>query len=212
MLLAGDAQVRGDVEGGHYVVWEDDLSAVVGRPDADVLRAALAEAPAVRDLLVMRDALEDVTRALPGWSFEEAVIHALPEQAPDWPLPGPEVRFLEREDSLAHLGTDLAAEIVGALDLGPVAATCCDERPVAFCYASSLTEALWDVSIDTADAYRRRGFAQSAVHLMAAFHRENARRPVWGACVSNLPSLRLATRLGFVPVDTLYVFSRNLQP
>jgi hypothetical protein len=31
-------------------------------------------------------------------------------------------------------------------------------------------------------------------------------RPVWGAEETNLPSLRLAARLGFVPVDELLVF------
>jgi RimJ/RimL family protein N-acetyltransferase len=103
---------------------------------------------------------------------------------------------------------ELAEEIAQARTARPVAATWCEDRPVAFCYASSVTETLWDVSIDTLPAFRRRGFAQSAVHLMAAFHRESARLPVWGAGIGNLPSLQLASRMGFEAVDTLYVFSR----
>jgi RimJ/RimL family protein N-acetyltransferase len=200
--------VRGDAEGGHYVVWENRLAAVVGHPDPLVLRAALDEAPTVKDLLVMRDGFEAIRANLPEWTLEEAVIHSLPDPAPEWPLPGSDVSFLDDQATLDRLPPELAEEITAARDVGPVAATWCDERPVSFCYASSVTETLWDVSIDTLPAYRRRGLAQSAVHLMAAFHRENARLPVWGAVIGNLPSLQLASRMGFVAVDTLYVFSR----
>jgi RimJ/RimL family protein N-acetyltransferase len=209
MLLSGDGRVHGDTEGGRYLVWEDDLAAVVGLPDPDGMRAAVAAAPGVATLLAMRDAFEPVRRALPAWRFEEAVIHALPDPAPEWPLPGEHVRFLDADAPLLHLERALATEIAAALGWAPVAAAWCDDRPVAFCYASSVTETLWDVSIDTALAYRRRGFAQGAVSLMGAFHRENAQLPVWGALVSNLPSMHLAERLGFAPVDTLYVFSRR---
>jgi hypothetical protein len=208
MLLSAGSQVRGDLEDGHYVVWEDDLAAAVGRPDPALLRAVLEKAPAVRELLVMRDAFAAVQAGLSGWTCEEAVIHALPEPVPDWPLPGPGVTFLEPQTPLHHLPGELAGEIAAARAGGPVAAAWCDAQPVSFCYAGSVTETLWDVSIDTLPAYRRRGFAQSAVHLMAAFHRESARLPVWGAVIGNLASLQLASRLGFVAVDTLYVFSR----
>lgn len=209
MLLSGDAQVRGHPEGGHYVVWEDDLSAVVGLPDVEVLRDLPTAAPAVQTLLATREAFDHVRRALPAWSFEEAVIHALPDPPPEWPLPGDDVRFLDAGAPLRHLDGGLAAEIGAALRWGPVAAAWCDEQPVAFCYASSVTETLWDVSIDTAAPYRRRGFARGAVSLMAAFHRESARQPVWGALVSNLASMQLAARLGFIAVDTLHVFFRR---
>lgn len=209
LLLSSGAQVRGDEDGGHYVVWEGRLASVVGHPDPDVLRAVVDQAPAIRDLLVMRDAFGGVRSSLPEWHFEEAVIHALPQPIPEWPLPGPDVSFIDAQTSLAHVPPDLAEEIEEARADGPVAATWCDGRPVAFCYASSVTETLWDVSIDTLPAYRRRGFAQSAVHLMAAFHRESSRLPVWGAVIGNLASLQLADRMGFVAVDTLYVLSRN---
>jgi RimJ/RimL family protein N-acetyltransferase len=209
LLLSYGSRVRGDADGGHYVVWEDRLAAVVGRPDASLLHRVLEDAPTVREMLVMRDACELVRSSLPAWSVEEAVVHALPQPVPEWPLPGPGVGFLEAETPLDHLAPDLADEIAAARADGPVAATWCDDLPVSFCYASSITETLWDVAIDTVPAYRRRGFAQSAVHLMAAFHRESARLPVWGAVIGNLASLQLASRMGFVPVDTLYVFSRS---
>jgi RimJ/RimL family protein N-acetyltransferase len=208
MLLSPGSQVRGDAEGGRYVVFEERLAAVVGVPDSVTLTAVLAEAAQVKDLLVMRDAFEVVRTILPSWHVEEAVIHCLPDPAPEWPLPERDVSFIDADTSLAHVAPELAAEVAAALATGPVAATWYDGRPVAFCYASSITETLWDVSIDTIPAYRRRGFAQSAVYLMAAFHRERARLPVWGAVIGNLASLQLASRMGFAPVDTLYVFSR----
>ena len=208
MLLSHGSQVRGDLEDGHYVVWEDDLAAAVGHPDPGLLRAVLEEAAGVRELLVMRDAFAAVAAGLPGWTHEEAVIHALPEPVPEWPLPGAGVGFLDPQTPLGHLPRELAEEIAAARAGGPVAAAWCDECAVSFCYAGAVTETLWDVAIDTLPAYRRRGFAQTAVHLMAAFHRENARLPVWGAVIGNLASLQLASRLGFVAVDTLYVFSR----
>jgi GNAT superfamily N-acetyltransferase len=207
MLLSHGSRVRGDAESGHYVVWEDDMAAVVGHPDPSIVRTVV-QAPAIRELLVMRDAFTLVRSSLPEWPYEEAVIHALPQPAPEWPLPGPGVAFLEADAPLDHLPPELADEIAEARASGPVAAAWCDERPVSFCYAGSITETLWDVSIDTEPAYRRRGLAQAAVHLMAAFHRESARLPVWGAMIGNLASLQLASRMGFVPVDTLYVFGR----
>jgi RimJ/RimL family protein N-acetyltransferase len=209
MLLSEGSHVRGDAEDGHYVVWEGRLASLVGHPDPALVRSVLDGATAVREVLVLRDCFEAARSSLPEWRFEEAVIHALPEPVPEWPLPGRDVAFLDSGLQLPHLPADLAEEIAEARADGPVAATWCDGRPVAFCYASSVTETLWDVSIDTLPAYRRRGFAQQAVQLMAAFHRENARLPVWGALIGNLASLQLASRMAFVPVDTLYVFTRT---
>ena len=39
--------------------------------------------------------------------------------------------------------------------------------------------------------------------------RREGREPVWGALASNTPSLRLAAKLGFVPVDEIVVFSKG---
>jgi RimJ/RimL family protein N-acetyltransferase len=208
MLLGGAAAIHGDADGGHYVVSEDDLAAIVGRPSDEVVRAAVAGATAVRSLLVMCDALEDARRALPRWTCEEAVIHALPAPPPPWPHSGPDVRFLDAATPLDHLTRALADEIACALRDGPVTAAWCEGRPAAFCYASSATESLWDVSIDTVPAYRRRGLAQSAVYAMAAHQREEGREPVWGALVGNEASLRHAARLGIVTPDRLFVFTR----
>jgi RimJ/RimL family protein N-acetyltransferase len=44
---------------------------------------------------------------------------------------------------------------------------------------------------------------------MIAQMKNRGRSPVWGSVVSNIPSMRLAEKLGFVPVDRLIVFSKN---
>jgi RimJ/RimL family protein N-acetyltransferase len=44
---------------------------------------------------------------------------------------------------------------------------------------------------------------------MIAHMKTRGRSPVWGSAVSNIPSMRLAEKLGFVPVDRLIVFRNN---
>ena len=90
----------------------------------------------------------------------------------------------------------------------PIAAACVDEHPVAFCYAGAVTETLWDVSIDTLELYRRRGFAAQCAAYLIRRLAEDGKRPVWGAAESNAPSARLAAKLGFTPVDSLVVLRR----
>lgn len=88
-----------------------------------------------------------------------------------------------------------------------MAARFVDGRPVSFCYPCWSTEALWDISIDTVEAYRRRGCAADAVRFMIHHMRASGRDPVWGAVESNAASLGLAAKLGFEPVDAIRVFS-----
>ncbi len=41
---------------------------------------------------------------------------------------------------------------------------------------------------------------------MTRYQRQRGREPVWGALESNEPSMKLAAKLGFVPVDRIFVF------
>jgi predicted GNAT family acetyltransferase len=74
---------------------------------------------------------------------------------------------------------------------------------VSFCVASDQTEGLWDVSIDTLEGHRRRGHAARCVSWMVDEMGRRGKEPVWAAEETNAPSMRLAARLGFVPVDGL---------
>jgi len=101
----------------------------------------------------------------------------------------------------------LRSELKVALSRGtPAVAALADGRPVSFCYAADETEGLWDISIDTLEPYKRQGYAARCVSYMVDEMRRRGKEPVWAAEVTNLPSMRLAAKLGFIPVDGLLLF------
>ena len=88
----------------------------------------------------------------------------------------------------------------------PAVAGLADGRPVSFCYAADETEGPWDISIDTLEPYRRQGYAARCVSYMVDEMRRRGKEPVWAAEETNLPSMNLAAKLGFVSVDELLLF------
>ncbi|MGH7630176.1 MAG: hypothetical protein ACREOF_12520 [Gemmatimonadales bacterium] len=83
----------------------------------------------------------------------------LPEVAPG------SVRHLAAEETaaLVDLPDALREELRGVEAAGiRIATALSDGAPVAFCYAGAETESLWDLSIDTLESWRRRGFAGRA--------------------------------------------------
>ena len=85
----------------------------------------------------------------------------------------------------------------------PMAVALADGRPVSVCYAAFTTETLWDVSVETAEPYRRRGLAAACFRALAAHMGERGKLPTWGAMLDNPASLGLAAKLGFVRAATL---------
>lgn len=208
MLLAGGCRVFGRADAGDVVIVdaESTLGSVIGRPAPGEIAAAAAILEG--DLLADEHTTAHVAAALPAWRGEGAAIHAY--SAGGAPLASPPrvpTRLLQAADTLDHLGEDLRDGIERARSRTTVVVACADALPVAFCYAGSQTETLWDVAIDTVEPYRRRGYAAAAFLHLTALLRGRGKSPVWGALDSNLASLRLAARLGFVPVDRLTVFS-----
>jgi GNAT superfamily N-acetyltransferase len=179
------------------------LAQIVGEPPIDQIVAAAASAT---EVLATSENVARVRRALPSWSAERAAQHVLPDGWRDVGPP-PDCRLLAADDLAAVRIVDpgLAEEIEMALAVGPVTAALRDGAPVSFCYAVSVTEGLWDVSVDTMPSHRRRGFAARAVRFMIDLQARAGRRPVWGSAKSNPASESLARRLGFVPVDTIWV-------
>jgi predicted GNAT family acetyltransferase len=107
------------------------------------------------------------------------------------------------------LSDDLREELSRASLIGQVGATFVDGKGVSFCTAQSETETLWDIGIETLEEQRGRGYASLIVAYMIDQLGRRGKRPVWGAEETNVPSMRLASRLGFKPVDKLYVLSNE---
>ena len=122
-----------------------------------------------------------------------------------------DVRLVGAEEplSLAHLPGELRQELESTRGRSPLAVGFVDGRAVSFACAPWQTETLFDLSIDTLEPHRGRGLAAAVAALLIDAVSRAGRQPVWGALEDNGPSLRLAARLGFVPVDRLFVLSRG---
>jgi L-amino acid N-acyltransferase YncA len=75
----------------------------------------------------------------------------------------------------------------------------------AFAYAPWRSATYFDVSVDVIPGARQLGLATIVAAAMIHAERAAGRQPVWGADEGNAASLRLARRLGFEPVDELWV-------
>ena len=193
---------------------------VIGHPPTYALAAALDGTTTMTPVIAQPDTAAHVEQLLgeigsasgeAPWRLERMLFHALAAAPELRPLEaGVSVRLLADSDALDHLPSGLRHEISHARRLTPTAAAFVDGMAASFCYACFTTESLWDVSIDTIEAYRGRGLAAHAVRFMIDHMRERRLEPIWGALESNATSLRLARRLGFVPiVDVNIVFSRG---
>jgi GNAT superfamily N-acetyltransferase len=215
MLLRGEALVRGLTgDRRHFVAvsgrWP--LISVVGRPDAAFISGAVEGVDEDVNVLCAEEDADHVACALPGWRRIGATVHGWPG---DMPLPTPpppdEARLIPREElaTLRHVPPGLREELLTAADYSPVAGAFAGGAPVAFCCASAITETLWDIGIDTLDGYRRRGLARKAAELLIATLGAAGKFPVWGSEDGNEPSLALARKIGFVPLERLVVFERS---
>jgi len=212
MLLSGRGHVLGTETGsaptGVLVQPDTRLAVVIGQPGEGLIRQA---ADIAAEILAVPEDAYWVAAALSDWAAEYATLHVLPDLRGMPDLSNDSVRLLEPREvsAIPELPEPLRAELdIEAHASSPIAAAIVEDHAVAFCYAGAITEALWDVSIETLEPYHRRGFAaQCASYLIRRLARVG-KRPVWGAAASNVPSARLATKLGFTPVDSLMVFTR----
>jgi RimJ/RimL family protein N-acetyltransferase len=182
---------------------------VLGRPAFAAMGEALALAGPSGTLMTSIESMEWVSAALPELATERAILHELGPGAALAPVDPGEVRHLRPDEvETLPLPTGLLEELRSAASGGtPIAAALANGQPVAFCYAGSVTESLWEVAIDTLEAWRRRGYAARAARFEIARFHAFGRRPVWGAVESNAASRGLAAKLGFVAVDELWIFT-----
>jgi GNAT superfamily N-acetyltransferase len=204
----------------------EPIAAVVGRPGRAAIERAVARlvrmAGGARvDVLCQPKDAWELAGLLAGWTPDGATLHRLPGDAigPDAPdlrrawHPAYEIALVHPDDRARMDPGSVPGNIYQELDLTwrrgrPVAVAFADERPAAFLSAALETGGWWDVSVETLPEHRRRGLAAGCFRALHAFYRELGKRAVWGAHHSNPASLRLATRLGFVPDCDLMTFSR----
>ena len=180
--------VRNDAPGGQLIV-------AVGEPQVPALDQATAGRPRT-EFLCAPESASLLGGMLDGWARERALLFRLEEPeslAPE----APNVRVLEAADSLEHVPSDLREELRGVDDSIRVWAAFEDSRAASFAYAYWRTAGQFDLSIDTAPEYRRRGLARVAVSECIRQESAGGRTPVWGAMESNVGSQRLAQSLGF---------------
>jgi RimJ/RimL family protein N-acetyltransferase len=210
LLLSGDCDVFGLEDGASLSLAVRDPSTgsviIVGRPDAAAVRAAVRGIMHDGTLVAAEDETPWLADTLVGWTRTRAILHSLPDFS-HLPPVDDVVRFLDPR-TIDHL--DIPAQLARELRIGAegseIAATFIDDKPVAFCYAGSTTESLWDVAIDTLPQHRRRGHAAACAARMIRHMQGRGRAPVWGAVEENPASWHLALKLGFAPVDSLVLF------
>jgi hypothetical protein len=166
------------------------LAVIIG----DVAPDALTELPASHTLLfaIERDDLAQVRPST------RAIIHTLAHDPPDY-----DGAVVLPDD--APFPEPLAAELGWARTRGPIYAAYLDGTPSAFAYAPWRSATYFDVSVDVIPGARPLGLATIVASAMIHAERAAGRQPVWGADEGNSASLRLARRLGFEPVDELWV-------
>jgi len=195
--IAADPAGWRETLGGGLVLGHDAarLIVVAGEVDAEAV-AGLAARPHV--ILVER---EDLALALQGAGrrLERAILHMLPD--PDT-LPDYEGATPLGD---APVPAVLADELAWARTRGTVWSAWVDGEPVSFAYAPWRSRAFFDVSVDTVPGARQLGLATVVAAAMIRDERAHGREPVWGADEGNIASLRLARRLGFEPVDEIWV-------
>ena len=214
MLLRGACDVSGQEEKPipSYVARdrETGVVAVMGEPKAKAIQEAVRGNPPTHEVICQFESGPCVTRALPDWQGTSVLLHRMGRASLLPEVPEGAVRELSRAEvaALENLPSELRSElIIGAQRAPVVAAVGADGSLVSFCCSWSVTERLWDVGVETLEAFRRQGFAGLCVSYMTALMREQGKEPVWGALDTNEASLQLAEKLGFAAVDRVLVFA-----
>lgn len=187
------------------------LIVVVGRPEPPFIAGAAEEADDEVEILAAEEDAGWVAPALAGWGQVGATVHAWPAGVPlPEPPPEHEARLLPPAaiEALRHLSGTYREELLTAASYAPVAAAFTGNAPVSFCYATAVTETLWDVSVDTLESFRHRGLGRKAVRCLMAAMAAQHKWPVWGASDDDPGAIGAARALGFEPAGRLAVFRR----
>ncbi len=210
LLMQKNTRVIEHPYGGGFVVWsaQRGIASVVGEPEPHAIALAASE---ISELLAFSDNINQLRPLLPDFDAEAATIFSAPHQLPDPPPHHCRAIHLSEIAAQNHLPETLLAELADFVDDSvPLVAAFDGDRAVAFAYAASETESLWDISIDTIESYRRRGYAAAAALHLVRTMKARGKSAVWGALDSNPASANLARRLGFVENSRIWVMTRKM--
>jgi RimJ/RimL family protein N-acetyltransferase len=113
--------------------------------------------------------------------------------------PGSVVRITkENARRLEAMFPWLHRRILDGVDLGPVVASVVDDAVASLCYCARLSSSAAEAGVVTLEALRRRGHATAAVAGWAAAVRDEGLLPLYSTTWENLPSQRVAHKLGMV--------------
>ena len=206
---------------GFVVDTTDGCRLICGRKDRLVVPTTVElspqiEATATREVpgssILLQDAMLPAGRYhLPDWTAEPTTVFTLhPERARGWRVPRWPTAPMTAEqiDAADAVPQALRDRLRDAVLRTPVWSASKEGRPVAFAYAAHTTEAWFDLSVDTLEDARNQGLGRAAAMGVIVDRMLRGLRPVWCAAKSNEASHCLARRLGFEPVDLLWVLTR----
>jgi GNAT superfamily N-acetyltransferase len=210
MLLTGNCEILSEPTDEMACVVlniERQLIVVTGRPSASTILQAVGATGERALVICPLEEAGHVGAVLPNRILSPAKLHLLVKQHLMPQVTSGAVRFVSKDElSGLDLPNELKKELAIVAPHCTIAATIVDELPVSFCYVGWETETLWDVSIETLREHRGLGYAARAVSFLTDHMRQRGKSPVWGAEEFNIPSMRLAAKLGFRPVDSLALF------
>ena len=208
LLLSEDCEIFDLQEKGElsFILRESSgkMVFVIGQPSIIGLQTALQNVEEGCMVVAPQEQVIWLTPALSGWTRTRIIIYTLSNLQRLPIASANQVDFLNN-DTLNRLpiSSDLMDELKDGAEHSMIAATWVDQQPVSFCYAASETETWWDIAIDTLPEHRRKGYAAMCVSNMIRYMHPKGKQPIWQAVENNLPSRRLAQKLGFEPIDEL---------
>lgn len=182
-------------------------------PTFVLVRSATATAWGIR--ADVPDALAEELTALARDERPVADLHALPMHVDRYRALGTTEHFgpaFECPDSIAAAGDIAIVEDERELDVnfrgwvpgeiaagcGPVMAIVVDGHPVSICFCARRSDVAAEAGVETAPAYRGRGYAGRVTVAWALAMRASGRVPLYSTSWTNTASLAVARKLGLV--------------
>ena len=213
MLLSRRAYVVDTADGCRLICGRKDRLVVPTTVELSPQLEAVATREVPGTSILLQDVMLPAGRYhLPDWKAEAATVYTLPpDRARGWRLPQWPTAPMTSEqiDALEHVPAALRDQLRDAVDRTSVWSASMEGQPVAFAYATQTTESWFHLSVDTLEGARNQGLGRAAAMGLIVDRMLRGLRPVWIAVKSNEASQRLARRLGFEPVDLLWVLTRE---